>query len=129
MKKLINVRITPLLKALGFKSSGRSSYIYRKMDIILYECRIYKCGNKERYVEIIKTHYDECGYLDYRSLICKNLCLDVPIEQLGSIIIWISYIAKEIGNFESVMRSMNYWLGLGTEKYNINHIIEKKDVL
>lgn len=125
MIRLIKVRITPLLKALGFRYLEGSSFIYNQEDKVYYEGRIYKRNSGERYVEIVKNHYDEFGDLHYRSLICKDLCLDIPDNQLGSIIIWIIYISKEIGNFEYVVRNINYWLGLENERYDINLTEEK----
>jgi len=126
---LIKVRITPLLKTLGFKHVEGSSYIFKQEDKILFESRIYKQGSEERYIEIIQNHYDEFGYFHHRSSLCKNLCLDIQEEHIGSIIIWIAVLAKKIGNFEYVMKNMNYWLGLETEKYDIDQIKEKKTFL
>lgn len=123
--KLIKVRITPLLKALGFKHLERGLYSYEREGKVLYEGRIYKRG--ELYVDIIQTHYDESGYFQHRSCLCKNLCLNIPEEQIGSIIIWLAFLANEIGNFDYVMKNINYWLGLETEKYDIEQTIEKNE--
>ncbi|EJR42761.1 hypothetical protein ACU8Z2_28180 (plasmid) [Bacillus paranthracis] len=124
---MIKVRITPLLKGLGFQYVGGSSYIYKQGDKVFYEGRIYKRGGEDRYIKVIQTHYDEFGYLHHRSFLCKNLCLDISDEHIGSIIIWIAFLAREIGNFDYVMKNMNYWLGLETEKYEIEQTIEKNN--
>ena len=58
---MIKVRITPLLKGLGFQYVGGSSYIYKQGDKVFYEGRIYKRGGEDRYIKVIQTHYNEFG--------------------------------------------------------------------
>jgi hypothetical protein len=123
-EKRIQVRVTPLLKALGFKHVGGSLYnLYADEGGCLFQARVSKKGGKERYLEIIKNVWDEHGDLDHRETLVKDLPMDYPstFQSRSFLEFAIDDLIKALPapNEKFIVKNVFYLLGLTDERVEV----------
>lgn len=78
----IKIRVTPLLKALGFRHTEGSTYrVTDDAGRLRFSARVSKTADRERVLEITKTVYDARGAFDHNEMVVKHLSLDPPANE------------------------------------------------
>lgn len=106
-RRLIKIRITPVLKALGFIYDHKFN-LYKKD--LLYWARVYKTSDRVRSLEIWKDLYNGRGEFAGSTLIIKNFPLDVDDELIE--VCWTLFAQLSVGfNAPHLLERFAYFIG------------------
>lgn len=121
----LKVKVTPLLKALGFKYEGAS--VYKVINIkgrLLYQARVYKRGGSTRYLEVHKSVYRSTGEFDHNEIVLRDWPLDVESTEETRLVYReaLADLARELGSYANsvfIDRNSDYLLGLSEKRVEV----------
>jgi len=108
----LKLRITPILKTLGFRYNKETRLYDRDM---IYGARVYKCSDTERMLEIWKDTYNGSGEFTGSTLILKDFSLDSSAKKYSFYKMAFTDLAKEFESPE-LITNMDYYVGLTSSK-------------